>query len=108
MIDPVAAHGGAKPKPLPGRQTPAMPRLTGSSPILADSDGDGFDDRVEVVAGMDPNDPFSFPASVPPFGPWRIAGLIALLVSLGTGRLRFTAGWRELRRSHWGGVVLSS
>jgi sugar lactone lactonase YvrE len=35
---------------------------TGSNPTSADTDGDGFDDAVEVAVGTDPNDPFEFPA----------------------------------------------
>jgi len=34
---------------------------TGSNPALADTDGDGFDDGVEVAAGSDPNDSGSTP-----------------------------------------------
>ncbi len=36
---------------------------TGSDPLLADSDGDGFDDGVEVAFGSDPNSSSSFPGS---------------------------------------------
>jgi hypothetical protein len=38
---------------------------TGTSPVLADTDGDGFDDDVEVLAGTNPNNPFEYPGSVP-------------------------------------------
>jgi len=34
---------------------------TGTNPALADTDGDGFDDGVEVAAGSDPNNPLSTP-----------------------------------------------
>jgi cysteine-rich repeat protein len=34
---------------------------TGTSPALADTDGDGFDDDVEVAGGTDPTDPQDFP-----------------------------------------------
>ena len=34
---------------------------TGSSPLLYDTDGDGFDDGTEVASGKDPNDPASYP-----------------------------------------------
>lgn len=34
---------------------------TGTDPGLADTDGDGFDDGVEVTAGTDPTNPFSYP-----------------------------------------------
>ncbi len=40
---------------------------TGTNPALADTDGDGFDDGVEVAAGSDPNDPLSTPAPPVPF-----------------------------------------
>jgi hypothetical protein len=62
-----ARWGEAETAPRPPDAGDA-PRLTDSSPILANSDGNGFDDGVEVAAGTDPNDPFSFPASVPLFG----------------------------------------
>lgn len=34
---------------------------TGTDPALGDTDGDGFDDGVEVLAGSDPTDALSFP-----------------------------------------------
>jgi hypothetical protein len=49
---------------------------TGTSPANADTDGDGFDDGVEVAAGSDPNDPLSTP--LPP----KIPGLGALAGTL--------------------------
>ena len=36
---------------------------TGTDSALADTDGDGFDDGVEVAAGTDPTDPLKFPGS---------------------------------------------
>ena len=48
---------------------------TGSSPALADTDGDGFNDDVEVSAGTDPNDSLDFPGSVPALGPWPAVAL---------------------------------
>jgi cysteine-rich repeat protein len=36
---------------------------TGTNPALADTDGDGFDDDVEVGAGTDPTNPLSHPGS---------------------------------------------
>ncbi|MEE2663867.1 MAG: hypothetical protein VX681_07085 [Myxococcota bacterium] len=47
------------------------PEHTGTNPALADTDGDGFDDGVEVLAGSDPNDPASTPPppNVPLLGP---------------------------------------
>ncbi len=37
------------------------PGNTGSNPMNPDSDGDGFDDGVEVSLGSDPNNPGSVP-----------------------------------------------
>ena len=52
---------------------------TGSNPALADSDGDGFDDGVEVAAGSDPNDAGSTPAPPVPL----LAPLPALILAGG-------------------------
>jgi len=41
---------------------------TGTDPTLLDTDGDGFDDDVEVAAGTDPTNPLQFPGSVDPPG----------------------------------------
>jgi hypothetical protein len=38
---------------------------TGSDPKNADSDGDGFNDGIEVLAGSDPNDSGSVPTALP-------------------------------------------
>lgn len=54
---------------------------TGSDPLLADSDGDGFDDGIEVMNGTDPNDPASNPAVVPGLTPrWQAVLVITLSV----------------------------
>jgi cysteine-rich repeat protein len=37
------------------------PSDTGTSPALADTDGDGSNDDVEIAAGTDPNSALSFP-----------------------------------------------
>ena len=37
------------------------PNDTGTDPLLADTDGDGFDDGLEISLGTDPVSPFSFP-----------------------------------------------
>ncbi len=55
------------------------PTNTGSSPANADTDGDGFDDGVEVAAGSDPNDPFSVPGFQVPLVPFWGVPLLALL-----------------------------
>lgn len=60
---------------------------TGTDPLVADTDGDGFDDGEEVAAMTDPNDPVSNPNAgvpvVPALGPVA-AGVLSLLV-LGLG-----------------------
>jgi hypothetical protein len=60
---------------------------TGTDPLEPDTDGDGFSDGEEVVAGADPNDPTSVPngsTAVPaltPFGTFLLI-LSILLVSV--------------------------
>jgi hypothetical protein len=65
---------------------------TGTSPALADTDGDGFDDGVEVSAGSDPNDFGSTPATpVPLLAPLSIlflGGGLLLAMRLNLGGLR--------------------
>ena len=59
---------------------------TGTDPLVADSDGDGFGDGFEVSAGSNPLDPASNPApAVPSLGPTGLIGLLALLLA-GVGR----------------------
>ncbi|MFK7894937.1 MAG: thrombospondin type 3 repeat-containing protein [Myxococcota bacterium] len=56
---------------------------TGSSPVAADSDGDGFSDGAEVAEGTDPNDEQSFPApnpAVPSLSPGSLSLLLILLL----------------------------
>ena len=71
------------------------PQHTGSNPALADTDGDGFNDGVEVAGGYNPNDPFSNPnffsppvPSLGPLGLGALAGAIGLLSSLTLRRSR--------------------
>jgi DNA-binding beta-propeller fold protein YncE len=53
---------------------------TGSNPLLADTDSDGFDDGLEVALGSDPNDAGSFPGGVPALGPaWQLALVIVMV-----------------------------
>ena len=67
----------------------ALPLRKG--PFNADTDGDGFDDDVEVAAGSDPNDPLDFP------GAPEVPGLGGLVRALLSGAL-LLAGWLGLRR----------
>ena len=60
---------------------------TGSSPVLFDSDSDGFDDGAEVAAGSDPNAAGSTPAAVPAL-PAAVAGLLALFLLAAARRTR--------------------
>ena len=61
---------------------------TGTSPALADTDGDGFDDGEEVLAGSDPTDPLDTPDSPPIPGLGAIAGALLGGALLGATRLR--------------------
>ena len=62
------------------------PTDTGTSPTQADTDGDGFDDAVEVFSGSDPNDPFSIPGATIPMMP--VAGFLLVAPRLrGDGRV---------------------
>ena len=56
------------------------PTNTGTNPLLADTDGDGFDDGAEVAAGTDPNDDEDSPViPVPALGGGGFALLLTLL-----------------------------
>jgi hypothetical protein len=62
---------------------------TGTDPLLADTDGDGFDDGDEIVFGSDPTDPLSFPASgVPATSVWGLVPLALALLGPGVIALR--------------------
>ncbi len=68
------------------------PTDTGTDPLLADTDGDGFDDAEELQAGTDPNDASSFPPpalpALPALSNRGIAVLLVLLALTGASRLR--------------------
>jgi hypothetical protein len=72
---------------------------TGTDPALADTDGDGFDDGVEVAAGTDPTDPLNFPPGpvpVPALQGWWIGALIlAMLLTAATLLAREIHGVRS-------------
>jgi hypothetical protein len=67
---------------------------TGSDPLLADTDGDGFDDGVEVAFGTDPNQASSFPGApaVPGLEPWWQLTLILSMLCIGFVWLSRRAG----------------
>ena len=60
------------------------PSDTGSDPLDADSDDDGFIDGVEVLAGTDPNDAGSVPSLPLVPVPWSVP-ILAGLALLGVG-----------------------
>jgi hypothetical protein len=68
---------------------------TGTSPNLADSDGDGLEDGVEVAGGSDPNDADSPgpPSAVPSATPFGSIALVGLIAAAGAWR-----GWRAQHR----------
>jgi hypothetical protein len=73
------------------------PTDTGTDPLDADTDDDGFSDGQEVAAGFDPNDPDSNPAiAVPSLTPTGMALLAALLLA--------GAAWRD-GRPRMGGAL---
>jgi subtilisin family serine protease len=61
----------------------------GTDPNDADSDDDFADDKAEIVAGSDPNDPESVPWAVPALG---TAGRLLLLALISAGGAR---AWRR-------------
>ncbi|MDJ0852396.1 MAG: hypothetical protein QNK04_28835 [Myxococcota bacterium] len=68
---------------------------TGSNPAMVDTDGDGFDDDIEVFNlpnATDPNDPLSFPG-----GPSGVPSLSAIGLGALAGAL-WIAGGAALRR----------
>ncbi len=67
------------------------PTDTGSNPLDADTDDDGFDDGVEVAAGTDPNKASSNPDTIPALGPFGRALLVLMLILLLAGGRRVRA-----------------
>ena len=72
---------------------------TGTDPLVADTDGDGWQDGQEVVAGTDPTDPNSVPGGpgVPGLGPAWYAVLTAALWGVAAGGMRRRATPRSPR-----------
>lgn len=73
---------------------------TGTSPTSPDSDGDGFDDGIEILAGSDPNDALSLPSSpaVPSLSlPLRLLLVVMLIVAVHVFRRRVTISNEELK-----------
>ena len=67
------------------------PTDTGTNSLVADTDGDGFGDGVEVSAGTDPNNPGSFPqgaGQIPTLGGPASAVLAAALAAAAARILR--------------------
>jgi hypothetical protein len=68
---------------------------TGTNPLVDDSDGDGYSDGAEVVAGTDPTDPQSHPSnSAVPALPWPGVALLAAAIC-GVARKRMPGSDRE-------------
>ncbi len=67
---------------------------TGSDPLVADTDGDGFDDGIEVAVGTDPNDSGSFPGQVPGLDGAARVFLAVLLIGTAVAAM----AWRRRSR----------
>jgi len=69
---------------------------TGTNPALADTDGDGFNDGLEVALGTDPNSPGDFPGSALPLlhglGGFTLVGSLLAAGYWGLRRRRITLG----------------
>ena len=55
------------------------PSKPATNPLLADTDGDGFDDGFEISKGSDPTSPDSFPATEVEFSEVRLDGDVLYL-----------------------------
>ena len=55
------------------------PSKPATNPLLADTDGDGFDDGFEISKGSDPNSADSFPAAEVDFSEVRLKGDVLYL-----------------------------
>jgi hypothetical protein len=78
-----------------------------SNPSLADTDGDEFDDKVESLAGTDPNDPAAYPiwenpTLVETISPSNGLGLAAYDFA---DRLTLNQGWLATHQHEAGGQV---
>jgi len=70
------------------------PSDTGTDPLLPDTDGDGYDDGLEVSKGTDPNDPESTPAFVvSTSGP--LGQMLVVACLLASGAIAIRAATRE-------------
>ncbi len=71
-----------------------------TNPNNPDSDGDDFNDGIEVAQGTDPNDPNSFPAGVnetptaiPTLSIWSLGVFILILMLF----VAYATRWRRTR-----------
>ncbi|MBW2725651.1 MAG: hypothetical protein JRE71_14810, partial [Deltaproteobacteria bacterium] len=55
----------------------------GTNPLVGDTDGDGFNDGIEVSAGTDPLDPGDFPVSIPATSSPMKFLIVGLLIGAG-------------------------
>jgi hypothetical protein len=81
VCDPDDDNDGLHDTPETNTGTYLSPTDTGSDPLVADSDGDGYDDGQEVTWGSDPNDPTSNFAALPALSSIGMALLACVLIA---------------------------